>query len=465
MKRLLSLIMASLLTVITFAGCGAEENPSSEANTSSETVTTSEVSSETVTTTSKETSTSSKKESSSSKKKPSSSREETSSEEELKLSEKEKIYYGLDPELYELSLKYKGNSARIANLMKKAQKGGSYKIAVIGGSISQGAKASSSFQSYGNLVCEWWIANFPNATFEFVNAGIGATNPEMACYRIEEDLLKFNPDFVVVDFTVNTYLDNDLNNTYSTILYKILSQKNNPAVMSIDFTSCNSSKYPGGIYEKTTTVPNGQIDAAVKAYDIPAMSYHNYVWKKLKDSSLRLRWYPDIAGDYIHPNDNGHMIAANIITCYLKKVMDNLSKESTKITAPKKPAVDDYLNLGYVTNTTKSTAKGGFWQKDNSSASTRGWGYNVSKNASSEESVLTVNSIPSNKGVKVFMGFNNTGSSGSITVTDGKSTKTITASQAQTPTLVDIGKMEGKLTFTASANCDDFTIFGIGYEK
>ena len=229
MKKILSLFLTSLLTVVAFAGCGAEENPSSDnTNTSSEMVTTSEISSEAVTTTSKApTSTSSKKPSSSSKiKKPSSSREETSSEYEVVYSAKEKIYYGMDPDLYKLSLKYKGNSSRIAALMKKAQKGGNYKIAVLGGSISMGAGASSVYSSYGNLICEWWCANFPDATFEFVNAGIGSTNPEMACYRMGEDLLKFKPDFVVVDFTVNTYLDYDLTNTYSSILYKILSQKN-----------------------------------------------------------------------------------------------------------------------------------------------------------------------------------------------------------------------------------------------
>lgn len=461
MKKILSLFLTSLLTVVAFAGCGAEENPSSDnTNTSSETVTTSEISSEAVTTTSKTpTSTSSKKPSSSSKiKKPSSSREETSSEYEVVYSAKEKIYYGMDPDLYKLSLKYKGNSSRIAALMKKAQKGGNYKIAVLGGSISMGAGASSVYSSYGNLICEWWCANFPDATFEFVNAGIGSTNPEMACYRMGEDLLKFKPDFVVVDFTVNTYLDYDLTNTYSSILYKILSQKNSPAVMSIDFTSCDRNKHDYAmIYEKTKSVPNGQIDAAVKAYDVPAMSYHNYVWEKIKKNKITWR---DIGSDYIHPNNNGHMIAANVITCYLKNVLDNLSKESTKITAPAKPEISKYLNLGYVINTAKNVKlSGGFSARANSGASTRGWGYTSTTDASS----LTV-PVPANKRVKVFMSFSGD-YQGNVTVTDGKSTRTISATDARTPTLVDIGKMEGKITLTPSADCSGFTIYGIGIDN
>lgn len=460
MKKLLSLFLVGLLSVITFAGCGGDENPSSAVDTSGESVTTSKVSTETVTTTSTATSTSSKKApSSSSKVKKPSSKVETSSEEEIVYSAKEKIYYGMDPDLYKLSLKSKGNSARIAALMKKAQKGGNYKIAVLGGSISQGAGASSVYLSYGNLICEWWSASFPNATFEFVNAGLGSTTPAMACYRISEDLLKYKPDFVVVDFTVNTYGDYDLYNTYSTILYKILSQKNAPAVMSIDFTHCNRDKHDYAMtYEKTNTVPNKQITDAVEAYDIPAMSYHNYVWEKIGKRELSWR---DIGSDYIHPSDNGHSLAANIIICYLKKVMKNLSKESTKITTPAKPKTDKYLNLGYITNTATGTKlSGGFTAMANVSTSTRGWSYSFT----SDKSSLTVN-IPVNKAVKVFMKFND-GAEGQITVTDSKNqTRTINSSEAKIPTLVDVGNMEGKITLTPQLQKGGFTIYGIGIEK
>ena len=369
---------------------------------------------------------------------------------EYYLSAKEKIYYGYDPDLYKLGIKNEGNSARIAALMKKAQKGGNYKIAVLGGSISGGAGASGIYSSYGNLVCEWWCANFPNATFEFVGAGLGSTNPEMACYRIETDLLKFKPDFVVVDFNVNTYLDENLETTYSTLLYKILSQKNSPAVMSIEFTYFDKNNYDVAKY-----VSNSRIASAVKAYNIPAMSYHNYIWKKIKSKVISWR---DIGSDYIHPNDNGHMIAANLINSYLEKVKDKLNKTSTKITAPKKPEITDYINLGYVTNTAKNVSfSGGFSAASNTSAGARGWNYVTS----SDLSTLTI-PIPTNKGVKIFMSSGGS-SSGFITVKDSKNkSANISFSQAQTPTLVDVGKMEGKITIEVISETNNFTIYGIG---
>ena len=366
------------------------------------------------------------------------------------LTSKEKIYYGYDPDLYKLGLKNEGNSARIAALMKKAQKGGNYKIAVLGGSISAGAGASSIYSSYGNLICEWWCTNFPNANFEFVCAGLGSTNPDMACYRIETDLLKFKPDFVVVDFNVNTYLDDNLETTYSTLLYKILSQKNSPAVMSIEFTYCDKNNYSVSKY-----VSSREIASAVKAYDIPTMSYHNYIWKKIK--SRALSWI-DIGYDYIHPNDNGHMVAANLINSYLNNVKDNLKKASTKITTPKKPENTAFINLGYVTNTAKNVSfSGGFSAGSNTSPSNRGWSYV----ATSEPSTITV-PVPTNRGVRIFMCFSGS-SGGGITVKDSKNKSVnIFSSQAQTPTLVDIGKMEGKITIETTEETVNFTIYGVG---
>lgn len=529
MKKILSLCLASALTILTFSGCGGTEADMSadtitsaekEANVSeisSETTSQEEISSQ-KTSGKDDSSTSSKKaqKSSDSKKagsssrvrkpgnntqkpnnnqnsnnngkkpstgnqqntnnqnntqtsngnlntpsnsknsKPSSSEEYEYEYEEITYTGKEAIYHGQDPDIYKIGLKNKGDSSRIAALMKKAKKGGHYKIAVLGGSISRGAGASSVYLSYGNLVCEWWCANFPNATFEFINAGFGSTNPEMACYRMGEDLLKQNPDFVVVDFTVNTYLDYNLNNTYATILYKILSQKNSPAVMSIDFTACNRQLHDYSMtYVKATDIPVPEITKVVEEYNIPAMSYHKYIWEKIDNEDIKWR---DIGSDYIHPNDNGHMVAANLINAHLKEVMDNLTKYSGKITAPKKPANSEYLNLGYIVNTAKGvTMSGGFAKNINDYADGKGWAYRVN----GEASKLTI-PIPANKSIKVFMKIDD-GSVGSITVTDSnKKTCTISSTDAATPTLVDIGAMSGKITFTPNLTKGGFTIYGIG---
>ncbi|MBT7166990.1 MAG: SGNH/GDSL hydrolase family protein, partial [Victivallales bacterium] len=79
------------------------------------------------------------------------------------------------------SLLSQGNVARIQHAMAKARRGEPVTIAVIGGSITQGARASKPQNRYGNLVAQWWRQNFPKSRIQFVNAGIGGTGSNYGC--------------------------------------------------------------------------------------------------------------------------------------------------------------------------------------------------------------------------------------------------------------------------------------------
>ena len=54
-----------------------------------------------------------------------------------------------------------GDTARIQQAMDRARQGGPVTVAVIGGSITQGAKATRPENRYGNLVADWWRRGFP----------------------------------------------------------------------------------------------------------------------------------------------------------------------------------------------------------------------------------------------------------------------------------------------------------------
>lgn len=404
-----------------------------------------------------------KTEGASSKKKTVTSKAPVSSEEEIiELTAKEKIIYGVDPTMYKTALANAGNSARIAKLMKKAQKGGSYTIGVLGGSITQGAVATSVDNRYGNRVLEWWKANFPKANFTLVNAGIGSTNPEMACYRLETDLLSYDPDFVVVDFAVNTWDANhayDLSTTYSTLLYRILSQKNQPAVMAITFTSVTSESYTAWTFKKAENYPDQDIEEALEKYKIPTMSYHDYVWAKMSErdeNNRKIINWNDIAGDYIHPNDNGHRIAANLISAHLEEVKSKLSSISTTVPSVPKLADQSYLSVDYITNKTKGVSlTGSFLALENNSPITRGWSY-----GGTDASTLKV-PLSTNSEVLIFMQFNS-GSAGSIKVTGANgATDTISSSAADTPTLVAVPAMGNSMTLKPELTAGGFTIYGI----
>lgn len=44
---------------------------------------------------------------------------------------------------------------------------------------------------------------FPQAEFHYINAGIGGTTSHFGTARAESDLLSHEPDFVIIEFSVN----------------------------------------------------------------------------------------------------------------------------------------------------------------------------------------------------------------------------------------------------------------------
>ena len=92
---------------------------------------------------------------------------------------------------------------RLKNCMRRAMKGEKLTIGFFGGSITQGCLAAEHERAYSYRVFQWWKDTFPQAEISYVNGGIGGTTSYFGVSRIWQDLLMYQPDVVVVDFSVN----------------------------------------------------------------------------------------------------------------------------------------------------------------------------------------------------------------------------------------------------------------------
>lgn len=202
-----------------------------------------------------------------------------------------------------------GNTYNIQKLMERAEAGGEFTIGFIGGSITQGTGASSGDKCYAKLVYDWWCETFPQAKFEYVNAGIGATTSQFACARVEEDLLSHEPDFVVVEFSVNDEASNFYGETYESLLRLILEKGGEDTAVMV----LNMVQYDSGINAQ------GVHNPVAKAYGIPAVSMKDSIYKEIGFKRLAAA---DISSDMIHPNDKGHAYGAELVTYFLGKVKD-----------------------------------------------------------------------------------------------------------------------------------------------
>ncbi len=216
----------------------------------------------------------------------------------------------------------RGNQYRIKEVMKKAHKGGRVAIAFLGGSITQGSLASQMKFCYASLVFDWWKETYPKAEFTCINAGIGGTTSHFGTARVEEDVLKNQPDLVFVEFSVNDDPTDFFKETYEGLIRRILLSENAPAVVLI-----HNVRYDTGGNAQT-------IHGAVgRYYDLPAVSMQSSVFPCVVSGELEAR---EITQDDLHPNDLGHELVAQVITSFLESIDERKEEEEPLYVVPEK---------------------------------------------------------------------------------------------------------------------------------
>lgn len=84
----------------------------------------------------------------------------------------------------------------LPNLRAKVEAGHAVKIAYLGGSIT--AAPGWRVQSR-----EWFAQQYPQAKFEEIDAAIGGTGSDLGVFRLQNDVLRHQPDLLFVEFAVN----------------------------------------------------------------------------------------------------------------------------------------------------------------------------------------------------------------------------------------------------------------------
>ena len=222
----------------------------------------------------------------------------------------------LTQEMIERSVKHNGNKYRLLKLFEKASRGEEITFVALGGSITQRYNASSPELCYAALLVKWMKEKFPNSKINYVNAGIGATGSLMAVHRLKMDVLKFRPDFVTVEFSVNEGDGEFTKKVYDNLIYNLLSSETKPAVLALCMVNCNGGSAQNTHYE------------VAKHYDIPMISYRDTVWPEIEAG--RIEW-SCVSNDNIHPDDTGHAIVAQIVTDFLESLSESSIKDEKDI--------------------------------------------------------------------------------------------------------------------------------------
>lgn len=216
-------------------------------------------------------------------------------------------------EMYQRATAFQqGNLTRLAAVMRRARAGEDITVGVIGGSITEGYSASDrASTSYACHMRNWWQERFPDITVEYVNAGIGGTSSYLGVHRVQEELLDYEPDFVIVEFSVNDGNTVFYKRSYDNLLRRILLDENAPALMLLFTTQENGT--------------SAQVNDALLGfgYELPMISYGNAVLPAIESGEFV---WKDISPDNIHPNDRGHAIIGELLYRYLNDVYGRLEE-------------------------------------------------------------------------------------------------------------------------------------------
>ena len=213
--------------------------------------------------------------------------------------------------------------------MNRAAAGEDLVVAFFGGSITQGSLASKEENCYAYRFYEMLRERYPKAHFKYVNAGIGGTGSYYGAMRLDEDLIAYRPDLVVLDFSVNDVdavlplyqageteakgsydfgqQGNDLKlypETFEGIVRRILNSDTFPAILVL-----NNAFYDNGVSVEE------EHNAIASHYGIPHMSVRDRILPRIEKGTYVRE---DLSPDGLHPNDTGHrLIAEELITVLL----------------------------------------------------------------------------------------------------------------------------------------------------
>lgn len=195
---------------------------------------------------------------------------------------------------------------RLRCLMARAARGEELTLGFLGGSITQGSLAGSPETCCAWLVYDWWRRTFPRSRFHYVNAGIGGTSSHYGAARAVTDLLMYQPDFVLIDFSVNDEPDAFFQETYEGVVRRVLGWPSRPAVLLWN-----------NVYYDTGKTAQDWHNAVGDWYGLPHVSIRDSLYQELLAGRYTRG---ELTPDGLHSNDKGHALVAGEILRFLEQV-------------------------------------------------------------------------------------------------------------------------------------------------
>ena len=210
-----------------------------------------------------------------------------------------------------------GNNSRIKKVLAKIRNGENVKVAVIGGSVTEGAGPEKftdgyAYQFFRALKAQYAPGDGSNVSFN--NAGLSGSGSLMGIVRYEQDVVDVCgglPDLLLVEFAVNDNGDVLCQRSFEAIIRKAMLANPDCAVIAL---------YCVATYGNTSA----QKIPVATHYAIPQINMLEVVNKAIAENVFTKEQY---LTDYAHPTFEGHQFMCDCLMTLLDKI-DNAEKDS-----------------------------------------------------------------------------------------------------------------------------------------
>lgn len=241
---------------------------------------------------------------------------------------------------------YRGNLYRMKELMRRAKQGDRITLAFLGGSITQGSVSSRYTNCYAYLVYDWFVRRFPQTAFTYINAGVGGTTSQFGASRVEEDVLRYKPDFVGIEFSVNDDNTDFFQETYEGLVRKVYGNAFEPAVLLI-----HNMYYDTGVSAEERHREIGS------HYHLPSVSMKPSIFTEVTSGAIDRR---ELTPDGLHPNSEGHALLAEVVTDSLDQIYMQRNEPEEPFPMPSPLTANAYENAKRLQNDNSAPVCEGF---------------------------------------------------------------------------------------------------------
>ena len=215
-----------------------------------------------------------------------------------------------------------GNNARMKAVLEKIKNGKAVKMAIIGGSVTEGAGPANftdgyAYQFYRALKAKYAPGDGKNLSFN--NAGLSGTGSLVGVVRYQTDVVEIcggAPDLLIVEFAVNDNGDVICQRTFEAIVREALTANPECAVIAL---YCTASY--GNTAEQKKPVAD--------FYSLPQINMLPVVKEAIANKLFTNEQY---LTDYAHPTFEGHQFMCDCLMGLVDKL--DKAKADTPVPVP-----------------------------------------------------------------------------------------------------------------------------------